>query len=468
MKKTGKIVLCCFLAAVLTIPATGCGSEKEKDTTPKKDMSAATREELAEMAKADENLTGELENKTIKWLSDWDINSDDTGKTTPIELAIFQERYGGQVEFHRTTYSARYDDLANAINGDEGIDFFYGGNWDAFPKGAVRGMFVPYDDYIDLNSPLWKDVKEANDAMMWDGKHYMAVVEVTGDNCAIIYSRKTMDENGLPDPAELFEEGEWTWDAFEDMLKEFVDTSNEHYGIDSWYFESGLSASTGVPYIGLEDGKLVNNLRNEAIEDYQNWMYGLWQSDYIALGVGDYGWTSRDYYIGEGKLLFYPCGTWAIGCEKEQWAKTFGEDMFFVPVPRYEKADAYYIPTNVNAYCFVKGGHNLEGVGKFLDCFRYAKTSEGAKAIADQQFIDDYEWTEEMIEMKDKMNEMALENPVFDFYNGISTDVSSVMDSSEHGVRATSRGTAWNESVNAIYDQIQNYIDEVNENPTAG
>lgn len=314
MKKSARITLHCLLAMVLTVPLAACGSDT-KDTTPKKDMSTNTREQLAELSKSDERLTGELENKTIKWMSDWDINSDDTGKTTPIELAVFQERYGGQIEFHQTTYGARYDNLANAINSDEGIDFFYGGNWDAFPKGAVRGMFVPYDDYIDLDSDLWKDVKAANDAMVWNDKHYMAIVEVTGDQCAVIYNRKTMDENGLDDPAELFEKGKWDWDAFEDMLSEFVDTSDERYGIDSWYFESGLSASTGVPYIGLENGKLVNNLRNEAIEDYQNWMYGLWQSDYIALGVGDYGWTSRDYYIGEGKLLFYPCGLWALGTE---------------------------------------------------------------------------------------------------------------------------------------------------------
>ena len=51
-------------------------------------------------AKSDERLTGELENKTIKWLSTWDINSDATGKTTPVELAIFQERYGGKIEGH--------------------------------------------------------------------------------------------------------------------------------------------------------------------------------------------------------------------------------------------------------------------------------------------------------------------------------------------------------------------------------
>ena len=313
MKKSARIALHCLLAMVLTVPLAACGSDT-KDTTPKKDMSANTREQLAELAKSDERLTGELENKTIKWMSDWDINSDDTGKTTPIELAVFQERYGGQIEWYQTTYGSRYDNLANAINSDEGVDFFYGGNWDAFPKGAVRGMFVPYDNYIDLDSELWADVKDANDAMMWNGGHYMAIVEVTGDNCAIIYNRKTMDENGLDDPAELFEKGKWDWDAFEDMLSEFVDTSDEHYGIDSWYFESGLSASTGVPYIGLENGKLVNNLRNEAIEDYQNWMYGLWQSDYIALGVGDYGWTSRDYSSARASCCSIPavCGRWAM------------------------------------------------------------------------------------------------------------------------------------------------------------
>ena len=105
MKKSARIALHCLLAMVLTVPLAACGSDT-KDTTPKKDMSTNTREQLAELSKSDERLTGELENKTIKWMSDWDINSDDTGKTTPIELAVFQERYGGQIEFHQTTYGA--------------------------------------------------------------------------------------------------------------------------------------------------------------------------------------------------------------------------------------------------------------------------------------------------------------------------------------------------------------------------
>lgn len=147
-----------ILVAGLSMSMFACG---EKETSSYKSLDSATREEVAQIASADDRLTGELENKTIKWMSNWDINPDGTGKNTPIELAIFQERYGGQVEYHMIDWNTRYDSLANAINGDEGIDFFPASDLDAFPRGAIRGMFVPVDDYIDYSTPLWSDVKQA-------------------------------------------------------------------------------------------------------------------------------------------------------------------------------------------------------------------------------------------------------------------------------------------------------------------
>ena len=86
-----------ILVAGLSMSMFACG---EKETSSYKSLDSATREEVAQIASADDRLTGELENKTIKWMSNWDINPDGTGKNTPIELAIFQERYGGQVEYH--------------------------------------------------------------------------------------------------------------------------------------------------------------------------------------------------------------------------------------------------------------------------------------------------------------------------------------------------------------------------------
>ena len=474
MKKL-KIALAMLLAASTCMSAVGCGTTNESAAVSEPDfsiqeMDSKTREEVASLAAADERLTGELENKTIKWLSDWDINPDGTGKSTPTDLAVFQERYGGEVQWYQCIYGERYDQLTNYINSDEGIDFFYAGNFDAFPKGAIRGMFVPYDSYIDLDSELWKDVKDINDSITWKDQHYMAVVQMTGDNCVVVYNRDTVEELGYDDPLEMFEDGEWTWDKFEEMLEAFVDVPNQKYGLDGWWFESGLSATVGVPYVGLEDGKLVNNMANGDIERVQNFMYDLYTKDCIAIGNGDFGWSEHREYMGEGKELFYLIGLWGLyGKAKEEnlkgemtgWKVTFGDNCMFVPMPKDPEADEYYIPANMESYCFVKGGHNPEGVAKYLDCKRLTMLNDDIRAIADQQFVDDYGWTEEMIEMKNTLDEMAMAAPVIDFKNGISTDLADLVDSSE-GIRASGKGVLWNETLGALKDPVQTMIDEAN------
>lgn len=463
MKKIRAFVSALLISA-MSLSLFACGDAEQSSSKYDKNLDSSTREEINSIAVNDERLTGELENKTIKWMSDWDINPDGTGKNVPTDLAVFQERYGGKVEYHQVTYENRYEKLAEAINSGDGVDFFYAGNLDAFPKGAVRGMFAPIDDYIDFSSPLWEDVQDVNDSVMWNGEHYMAVVQVTGDNCAVVYNRKTIQEAGFEDPAELFEKGEWTWDAFEDMLTKFVDTDNQRYGIDGWWFEFALMNTTGVPPIGLEDGKLVNNLGDPSMERVQNWLYELNSTNCVAIGVGDYGWSDKPKYIGEGKTLFYPVGLYKLYTSPDQWQGDFGEDAFFVPMPKDPEADEYYEPVGMESYVFVKGGQNPEGVAKYLDCKRYTLLNEELQEIADQQMIDDYGWTDEMVDMKNAMQEIADENPIIDFSKGVSTDCGDLLDSH---LRNAARGIPWNETYDAIYATVDTYISEINEKPVS-
>ena len=468
-KLTAIFAVCC-----LSMTAFSCSMESpEEETSSYKEIAPETREELASLAAQDERLTGELENKNIKWLSDWDINPDATGKSTPPELAIFQERYGGTIEWYQCLYSERYDALANYINADEGIDFFYAGNFDAFPKGAIRSMFAPCDDYIDFSSDLWKDVKEINDSVMWKGKHYMTVVEMTGDNCAVLYNRDTVQELGFEDPYALYQKGEWNWEIFQKMLESFCDAENQKYGLDGWWFESGLSATTGVPYVGLEQGTLVNHLADANIARVQNFMYDLNLAGCIAIGVGEFGWSDHPEYIGNGKELFYPVGLWKLYSEahttnangkRMQAGKEFSvKTAMFVPMPKDPEADAYYIPANMNSYCFVKNGQNPEGVAKFLDSKRLVLLNEGIKKIADKQFAEDYQWSDEMISMKNEMDSLAMEHPVIDFKYGITSDLEKMLDDSGSGLRASGKGTPWNESLSAIQSPVQTMIDEANQ-----
>lgn len=469
MKKL-KMLSALLAAGMIGIAVGGCSGEPQPDYTDQA-MDEQTREQVATLAAADERLTGQLENRKIKWLSDWDINEGATGKTTPTDLAVFQERYGGEVEWYQCSFEQRYDQLANYINSDEGIDFFYAGNMDAFPKGAIKEMFVPYDQYIDLDSELWQDVKEVNDALQWKDQHYVAAVQMTGDSCAVIYNRDTVQELGFEDPAALFAKGEWTWDVFQEMLEAFCDVENQKYGLDGWWFESALSATTGVPYIGLEDGRLVSNLTDSNIERVQNFMYDLYTRDCIAIGVGDFGWSDKPAYIGTGNELFYPVGLYSLYSkandtnlkgEKVGWQVTYGENAMFVPMPRDPKADAHYIPANLDSYCFVKGGANPEGVAKYLDCKRVTLLNQDILSIGDQQFLDDYSWTQEMVEMKKAMDELAAENPVIDLKNGVNTDLFTLIDDAGTGIRASAKGTMWNETLSALKDPVQVMLDEAN------
>lgn len=443
-------------AAVLSL--TACG--EKKNNTDADNVDPAVRKAIAENVADTGLLTGELENKTIKWLSPWDINSDtNEGKSMPAFLVAFEERYGGKIEWHQCTHDERYEQLAKAINGDEGIDFFYAGDLDAFPKGAVRQMFIPADDYIDYDSPLWDGVRELNDSFVWNGGHYITATRIAGDNCGVIYNRKTVREAGLEDPAELYRKDEWDWNAFENMLDKFVDPAGQRYGIDGWWFEFGLTATSGIPAVSMEDGRLVNNLSSPDMERVQNWIFSLYNNDYIAIGSEDYGWTEKPSYIGEGKTLFYPCGLYQFYTKSDNWKSVFGDEAFFVPMPKDPQSDEYYIPVGIEAYAFVKGGKNPEGVAKFLECKRFVLSDTETLEIADKQMKDDYGWTDEMFEMKNSMQTLAEKNPVIDISKGVSAECGELLDNS---LRLTARGTPWSETYDSINAVVDKYIEEVN------
>lgn len=461
MKKT-RVAIAALLLASMSMTMFACDDKEESSY---KSLDSATAAEVAEIAAEDSRLTGELENKTIKWMANWDINPDSSGKEPPIELAIFQSRYGGVVEWHSVDWSTRYDSLANAVNGGEGIDFFPASDLDAFPKGTIKDMFAPIDDYIDFSKDLWADTKDVMDQFTWGGKHYVIVNAVSGDNCALIYNKTTIEENGLKDPAELLEKGEWNWKTFQEQLEQFVDVENGFYGLDGYWFENGLSRSTGVPYIGIENGKLVSNLKDPSLERLQNWFFELSTNNLVAIGCGDFGWSEMPQYIGEGKELYFPAGLWKLYSTPEQWEPVFGdaEDVMFVPVPKDPESDTYYIPCGLDGYVMVKGGQNPEGVIKFAECKRVTITNERADAIATEQLYDVYGWTEEMVQMKIKMDEMARANPVYDFYTGTSADVTKILDSSENGIRTATKGQIqWSETVGTIGSAIDAYLAEYN------
>ena len=465
--KTAKRTLA-FMTAILAMAGTmtACGGSNDSvsstqettsqttETTPAKELD---EEDVQIVRDIDTGDTEKLENGTVKWLSFWDLNPAN-GKPKSVELELFETKYGGKIEYIPTTYETRYSDLSTLVLGGTSPDLFPAADLDTFPGKAVAGMFDPFDDYLDFDSDLWSTgAKKLSDAHTLGGKHYVAVVS-TDAGCVCIYNKRTMEENGFTDPAELLEEDKWDWNTFKDMCMEFSDRENNKFGFDGWWFEINLLLTTGKPVIGMENGVITSNLLSPEMERAENFMLDMNKND-LPLPKAEYNWVEQPQRIAEGTTLFYPCGIWAL---YEADLSKFGNEgeIMFVPMPKDPNADKYYLPSGVDAYALCKAAPNPEGAAAFMKCKLLAVGDENAQAIAEKQYREDYGWTDEMVDMWYKTKELTNENPVIDFYPGVFSDVYDLVHNPIKD--ASYNGKDWSTTRDEISAPTQNLIDEMN------
>lgn len=434
----------------------GSASETTTATTAPKELDEEDKAAVAEVDIGDDE---KLENGTIRWLATYDINPD-KGKPKMFALELFESKYGGKVEWIPTTWENRYNDLSANVLGGTSPDLFPAQEFDTFPGKVVDGMFQPFDDYLDFDSDLWSDgCKKLAEAHVLGGKHYVAPV-ATDSKCLMIYNKKTIEENGLPDPAELLEEGSWTWDSFREMCLDYCDREDDKFAYDSWYFETQFILTTGVAPISMENGLVKSNLMSAEVERAENFMYDLKKDD-LPLPKAEFNWTEQPQRISEGKTLFWPCATWALW---EADLSKFGkpEEIMFVPMPKDPEADKYYLPANMDAYALCKGAANPEGAAAFIKCKLIAEQDESALAITEKQYREDYGWTDEMFEMWYKVREMTDANPVVSLHMGLPTDVAAIVDD---GIKQASfNGTDWAVTRESMSELTQQTVDELNAN----
>lgn len=471
-----KITAIFSLAFAYSMIMTACGSASDDSanelTVDTEETTAVTveintetlaSEEQEQVSAVADNLTGELDNKTIKWMSFYDPwHAGTTGNTKPVSVELFEAKYGGEIEYYPTTWDQRFSDISTSILGGEGIDFIAGSDLDSFPKGVQSGMVESYDEYIDWTNPLWESVKELNDQFELGGSHYVMGTHASS-GYVVYYNRETIESNGYDDPAELFVNGEWTLTKFKDMLMDFVDEDNERYGLDGWFNAAPLMYTCGKPAVQIKDGKVAHNLSDPDFERAMNFEYDLAKNG-LVLDKSLFGWNTHIEFMGEGKELFYISGLYEIQQSPDIWTVTFGkqEDVMFVPIPRDEEADEYYLHAGIDAYMLCKGSQNPEGVARFMECIIASYSDENTMAINTEKMKNDYGWSDEMIEMEATIAKMTAEHPVYDLMNGIPTDASSIITSGDTGVNAPLGGSEWYPIREAIVDVIDGELESFN------
>jgi len=460
------------LAMALGLTGCGGGSDTAQETaaaTAETTTQVTVEINTATLAEEDqktieevaaENLRDvELENKTIKWLAHYDINPSGTGNSESVPLNLFKSKYGGEVKYYATTWDSRYSDLSTHVLGGEGIDFFPC-DTAALPKGVINGMFQPVDEYINIDDPLWADVKSAMEIYNFNGKHYELVNNVSAEN-VVLYNKQTISEHGLDDPWELYQAGEWNWDTFTSMLESYVDPDNEQYGLDGYWNEKALLLSAGVPAVSSVDGTLKANLSDPTIEKALNWSYDLFNKG-LVMDMSLFDWAEQPQFMGEGKELFYIIGAWGVMSNPETWGTQIPpENLGMAPVPSPADSDPYQAAT-LDGWVICKGAANPLGVALFAECTRLANTNDEAIAIGDQKARDDYGWTDEIIAINKEINALAQQYPVVDLATGVSTDVASLTTDggAQIGLRAPFHGIDWATAREEITEVVTLLVDE--------
>ncbi len=447
-------------------------SEETTTTTTAKTVAVNTEELKEDEAAALEDTMSqlqdvELENKTIKWLAHYDLNPSSNGASKSVGLEMFEKKYGGEIQYYPTTWENRFNDLSTYVLGGEGIDFFPGDDTANFPKGIVSGMFQPVDDYIDMNSAIWQNTKDAMELLNFGGKHYEFITTVTAE-AVVIYNKATIEANGLDDPWDLYEAGEWNWDTFKQMLLDFVDEDSDQWGLDGFWAEKALFLSAGVPSVQSVDGNLVCNINDATVEKAMNYQYDLYTNG-LVFPREQFAWAEQPSFMGEGRQLFYICGAWTVQAAPETWSTAIDpEDLGLAPVPSPADSDPWQGAT-LGGYALCKGAQNPAGVALFAECQILGSNDESAVAISDRKAMDDYGWSQELIDKNKAINEIARQYPIVDLAAGCSTDIASLTTDGGDtiGLRAALHGVDWATNREAIADTVIMLVDEVDQNVKA-
>lgn len=376
-----KKMLAGIAAVSMMMTAAACGDSSSSSSSENNEH-YKSEDEFSVSADESElkgDTAADISGQEIVWLADYDLNPTNNNDRS-VALSLFEDVYGAKVKFVQADSNEKFSKLATMILSGDEVDMFpY--EWDAVPNGVVKDQYEPLDPYFDLmeiDTDLWSDMEDVIDMFEYNGNHYVVPFAIS-DPLLITYSRKLMEAEGLDDPYELYENGEWDWNAFMNMMESFVAGAGDgqtRYGINGW-FGQAIIQSTGHTVVNYEDGVFTNNIDDPEIEKAE-----LLMQDIASKHLYYPDWIGN--FPDDQSTLFFAMGDWALGASN---AKNPDGDLMVVPFPKSPDADENYLCANFAAKMLIKNSKKGEAVATYIKCERLAATDEEYKEVAKQKAL---------------------------------------------------------------------------------
>ena len=387
----GKKLLAIALCATIIGTMAGCGNSaeeapKEQDTVQTPETPAAQPSEEAEENSSEEAASTEPEEtydfggRTFRIGAYYDLTPNPDAGALEAALAervkYVEDNYNCKIEFVDLGGDYVADYVTSVLAGDPCVDIGYVVTTKLLPSLIEGGIAYPVSqlDTIDLSEYKWKSaVTEAGE---YKGGQYAFLVKDPDIRYGIFWNKTLFEKNGLPDLYELAENGEWTWEKFQEIASQGnQDTDNDGtidiYGFNArenlaWCYlysngayvgektDSGIKINLNDPKVEEALTALQNFSQNVDYRDTIDWSVESWDSFIKDFRDGKYMMCLEEFWISYSYL------------NSEEGGMT--DDWGWVPFPKGPSADDWSCYGKESGARFILNGvENPEEVAQVYD-----------------------------------------------------------------------------------------------------
>lgn len=379
-----KKAVCCILAGAAVI-LSGCSGVNSSDSA----APITTDDATVDVSVPEEPASVTLETPVLHYLGSYDLGKDeDAAEARAAYLGTYAAEYfnksagryffpesGENVIVSEVVSRSRINDVLSArIQSDDSPDLVDVQD-DSFPYQMSRNVYEDISSYMDMSAPQWAELGEYISAFGIGAKRYYYPWRYEAAAERLYYNRTLFLQYGIPDPAEQWAAGEWTWDALQAAVETFTAAVDGAVGICGSDPAYGLVLSTGTPLIGRDEGgKFVSNVGSQDAARAMERMEQLRGQGLVTSACAGYDEDSAmPAAIGLAAFRAADSGEFARYC------RDYAEyDMWNVPYPQESGEGAYSVETF--GYLVPKGAKNIVGACCFINCCRIAQTNEPSAA----------------------------------------------------------------------------------------
>ena len=278
-----------------------------------------------------------------------------------------EQRYNTTLEFTVAGWGENVELLATSVlAGEPFADMVRLENWQAIPYAISRGLLTPLEHlypYFCVDTDMPPGIRGFSS---FAGYHWGFIYGYqSGDG--VFFNGDMIEREGLPCPFELFDQGQWTWEAFQDLAQRATrvaaDGTTEQYGIATHPQTLGffLTLSNGGRIVDDVNGRFVGN-SPQTIQAMEFMQELILQDGVVSL------FDDADTFLA-GNALFMMSGPWFIGTAREE----LGANVGFIPFPVGPSGSGHHsISTGPNMF-FIPRGANPQALTVYTESRREAR-----------------------------------------------------------------------------------------------